>query len=129
MEEYDSLYRETRPVTQQKKVLVVEKDVAFQKLLLVWEIVPRDHTPYKKKKKNEMPEGWWSACVVSLSEWCSLAGIPDSVINIKKCETLMRLGIVVPDGRVHYWVEKYLQHQAERMVVTKTMKVTKGGKK
>ena len=89
----DALYQRTTLLAEKMKAKSLE--YAECKLVAVWGDIPRELEPSGDVN-------------VPLGEWCRLAGLPPSEINLARCEKLIQLHIVLPDGRVHHWVERHL---------------------
>jgi hypothetical protein len=89
------IFKGTKAPSEQMKCLVIKDDIAMRKLVSVWAAMPHG------KNRDSLN-------AISLSQWCALAGLPDSEMNLNKCENLLNLNIVLPDGRVHYWVQNFL---------------------
>ena len=108
--DYSDLYAATEQEEEKKQILLIRNDPVLVQLLLVWSAVSRDYSPSRK-------DGW-HGCHFSMSEWCYLASVPDSDLNIIKCRTLMKMNLVIPDGRIHHWVNRYLQDTADFFIST-----------
>lgn len=94
----DKLYEETRKDGDKLKALSVLLNPEMVRLTAVWPSVSRDY------KKGEL----WRGCDFSFTEWCGLAGLPDSDLNVTLCQSLIKQNIVLPDGRVNARVEMAL---------------------
>lgn len=100
----DQMADQTCTMAEKNKVLLIEKDPILQALLVVWPLV--------EKEVVASGDDLWGGLVFSFDEWCRLAGVPPSGYNLWKCERLISLGLVFPNGRLHYWIKLYLDQQA-----------------
>ena len=97
----EATYSSTASASFGLRMAAFADSVVAKKLLAVWPEVDIELV-------NEEFEGW-DAVNVSFNEWCKLAGIPPSYVNLQVCENLMRLNLVLPDNRVSPCVESFLK--------------------
>ena len=88
---YDLMYNETMGPKAKAVAKTIVKDDVLVRLVSVW--------PYVDREQEKLEYGW-KGCAFSYSQWCTLAGIPDSEFNIRRCDRLIKLKSIVPDGRI-----------------------------
>ena len=94
---------ETEAEEQKKMVLFIRNNKPLIQLVLAWELLPKTYL-------GSTPEAaTWEEVDFSVTDWCWMAGLPDSFLNKKRCQSLLRMCIVFPSGKIHYWVDHYLQ--------------------
>lgn len=109
-EAIEVIFQETSEDEEKRKVLLLRGDPNMHKLIAAWPLVSIERQEWDESDV-------WKGCVFSFSDWCDLAGLPDMVYNVRKCELIIRMGLVLPDGRIHFWVADYLDKEAERMLM------------
>ena len=103
----DRMYEATKSIAEKRKVLLIKDDEVMQKLIAVWPSVD---------KEIAIEEKMWSGLAFSYDQWCDFAGVPPSNLNISHCERLIKLDLIFPDGRIHYWITLFLDQKANMMV-------------
>ncbi len=111
-----NIYKETCDVGEKISILLIKDDDAAKRLLAAWPNVEREVV----NKGKDI----WGGLSFSFDEWCDFAGIPPSNFNFLKCQKLMRLGLVLPDGTLHYWINLYLSQEAGSHVMEEKAKVS-----
>jgi hypothetical protein len=109
-EALDKLYEDTKDLEERRKVALVYNNDVDMKLLTCWSLVARETV------MDDPSLDLWQQFVFSYDEWCSLAGVPPSDKNMSRCERFIKLGLVLPDGRLHYWVELYIDRETGILV-------------
>ena len=97
-------YQATLDTRERAKVLLIQDDDVSHRLLVAWPVVQREIV---------LRGDLWGGLAFSYDEWCSLAGVPPSSLNFIKCDRLIKLELVFPDGRVHYWVQLFLDQKVK----------------
>jgi hypothetical protein len=115
----DKAYEKTKKAKEKRRILLINMDAASKKLLVAWDLVTRT---YGEMEGDNM----WDGVKWDSEEWCTLAGIPYMDMSQEYCDRLVNCGLIFPDGRVHFHIEKYLMDLANREPL---MWKGKGGKK
>jgi hypothetical protein len=80
------------------KVLAVRDDHVLLRLAMVWPAVRKTGAS-------------WEDAEFSYDEWCALAGVPTCNNTIAKCERLISLNLISPEGELSHWLTEMFSKQ------------------
>ena len=103
-----AMYSRSKNKTEHRKVVLL-REPRLHKLAAAWSAIEREDKLVREGSDV------WTWYPFSFDNWCSAAGLPVTEVNLRSCERLIRQGLVLPDGRLAYWVAQYLDTRVQAL--------------